>query len=293
MTLQWFAGSQHQPFAFDAGRDDSAVLLLHGFLGTPAELRPLAASLVGVGVSSRAILLPGFGSDIANLGSVTRADWIAIASDALTELRARFERVSIVGYSMGGALALHLAARMPVDRLVLIAPLWKLLGGAPMLRALPLAKRVVRQIHPFGKADFSDPQVRQYFAGSMSGFDLDDPATQRALREETTLPLRTVDELRRLSLDAGALARHVYAPTLIIQGLQDTTVFPRHTRELVSRLPGRIAFHQIMAGHLLTLADQPGWTAVRDLVVPFVAFGCDADACASSATDTLLSERAS
>jgi esterase/lipase len=65
----WFAGAAHA--AFDLEPESSpthgAVLLLHDFGGTPAELRPLAEALVQHGLSACAPLLPGFGSDMHQL----------------------------------------------------------------------------------------------------------------------------------------------------------------------------------------------------------------------------------
>jgi hypothetical protein len=55
------------------------------------------------------------------------------------------------------------------------------------------------------------------------GANLDDPSVQDRLRRQTALPTRTLDELRRIGVVAGAAARNVTSPTTILQGRDDTT----------------------------------------------------------------------
>ncbi|MEX1157357.1 MAG: alpha/beta fold hydrolase [Thermomicrobiales bacterium] len=269
--MEWFAGEQHHPFEHDAG--PSAVLLLHGFMGTPAEMRPLGAALAAAGVSSRAIVLPGFGPDIARLGQAGRADWQRAALRSWDELREQYARVSVLGYSMGGALALWIAANRPVDRLVLLAPLWKLLGGDPRARALPLVRHIVKQMPAFRDADFDNPETREFFANATPGIDLDDAATQRRLRREITVPTATLDEMRALATQGPRLAKRVVAPALVVQGIADTAVHAKETRRLVANLAGPVAYHEITGDHMLTLDDRCSWPVVRSLVVGFMAGG--------------------
>ena len=53
------------------------ALLLHGFPGTPAELRPLGQALAFAGVRAQAPLLPGFGPAMQRLGDVGAREWLA------------------------------------------------------------------------------------------------------------------------------------------------------------------------------------------------------------------------
>ncbi|MGQ9815827.1 MAG: alpha/beta hydrolase, partial [Candidatus Roseilinea sp.] len=117
-----FAGLEHR--AFELGSGSRQALLVHGFPGTPAEMRPLAEVLASRGWRVRAPLLPCFGPDIVNLDRCRWQDWVkAIEAEWMT-LCAAPGHSALIGYSMGAAIALHVAAVRPPNRLVLVAPFW-------------------------------------------------------------------------------------------------------------------------------------------------------------------------
>jgi len=86
------------------------VLLLHGFGDTPQTLSLLALRLHKAGYSVLAPLLPGHGRSLREFTKSNADQWIAAATSSLRELRSRSSDTSIVGLSMGGALAVLLAA---------------------------------------------------------------------------------------------------------------------------------------------------------------------------------------
>ena len=105
--------------------DGPSVLCLHGFSGTPFGVRYLAMHLGRSGRNTHAPLIAGHGRRLRDLARSRWPDWYATADTALTDLvAARGEPAAIVGYSMGGLLALELARARPnvVSALVLMAP---------------------------------------------------------------------------------------------------------------------------------------------------------------------------
>src|SRR5687768_7646312 len=108
---------------FELGRGEDACLLLHGFTGSPWDVRPLGEALAARGLYVRAIQLPGHGSTPEALLQVTRQDWLRAAAQALLSLR-EYRRTFVVGLSMGALLALRLAVdyRERVHGLALVAP---------------------------------------------------------------------------------------------------------------------------------------------------------------------------
>ena len=112
--------------SFSAGDSDKRALFIHGFPGTPFELRSLAESLVERGWQVSVPLLPGFGKDIINLAHKNRNDWLGKIKNEYETLKKGSKHMLLVGFSMGGALSLTSAVTLKPDQLILLAPFSKL-----------------------------------------------------------------------------------------------------------------------------------------------------------------------
>jgi alpha-beta hydrolase superfamily lysophospholipase len=117
---------------FDLAGDRRGVLCLHGFTGTPYEVRYLGGRLAAHGLTVRGPALPGHATRLEDLVDKTWRDWADGVTAAYDDLAARCDRVAVVGQSLGGLLALDLATRRsPAAVVSLAAPLWlDGLGGA-------------------------------------------------------------------------------------------------------------------------------------------------------------------
>lgn len=104
-----------------------ACLIIHGYGGSPCEMEGIARALKEEGFCVNVSCLPGHGEDKTAFASFRFGDWLAHVGKELTALLAKHEKVCVVGFSMGGALALNLAARFPVAGVAaLSAPLYVL-----------------------------------------------------------------------------------------------------------------------------------------------------------------------
>lgn len=264
--MSWFTSPDSHPFAFERG-SDTAVLMLHGFMGSPAELRPLGRALAAAGIDAHGIVLPGFGPDIARLGRVGKREWIEAGLAAWGELAGRYRRLALLGFSMGGALALHVAAaaRPRPERLILLAPLTRLRDPRAIL--LPVAKYFVDALHPFATSDFDDPETRAYFSENMPGVDLDNPAARQELRSQAVMPLSTLDALRSVAGDTTRLALKLGQPVTIVQGFEDEVVDHMDTRRLAHEFAGPLTLREVHARHQLVREDGPGWREVREAIL--------------------------
>src|SRR5215217_2861635 len=267
MNEMFYTDPEHEPFLYEAG--SSRALLIHGFLGSPRELRPLARELAGAGVTARGVLLPGFGADIPRLKDVKAKEWLAAARAAWNQTREGASRTTLIGFSMGGAVALRLAseAGLAPDQLILLAPHWKFADRRSVV--LPMAKYVIREFKPFGRIDFDSPDMRRMLAELAPGADLNDPEVRYALRNSATIPTRALDELRRVGVSAGTAASRVSAPATIVQGLQDTATLPAYSRQLAARMGADLL--EIPGDHLIVDPERPSWSSVRDIVVRLAA----------------------
>lgn len=265
INFEPFQSEEHQPFHWLAGRP--AALLVHGFPGTPAELRPLARSLLEIGWTVQAPLLPGFGPEIDTLPQRQAAEWVGAVRAALAELQRQHRPVLLVGYSMGAALALQVAATQPPSGLVLLAPFQRLGNRRQQLIGL-LLKPFFRQVKPFQKTDFSDPQVRRGISNFFAGLDLDDPNVQQSLRQ-LTIPVSILEQVQKVGRSATSQARQVRTPTLTIQGTQDEVVDPSGSRKLLQRLGGSVHYVELVAGHDLLDPTRPAWRQVEQTILNF------------------------
>jgi len=116
--------------------NDIGCLLVHGFTGTPQNVRPLADYLARRGLAVSAPRMPGHGTVAADLDATGPQDWLGAAEDALAELRRRCSTVFVAGISMGGTITLELARRHPdlAGIVVMAAPVLALEGLEPLVK---------------------------------------------------------------------------------------------------------------------------------------------------------------
>ena len=124
-------------FALGPSSASSAVLLFHGFTGSPWELRLLGESLAARGAFVSCPRLPGHGTVPEAMLWAGWREWVEAAEVGLRGLD-RFERVFVCGLSMGGLLGLILAGRHPkrISKLVLMAPVVELQARSAMVLRL-------------------------------------------------------------------------------------------------------------------------------------------------------------
>jgi carboxylesterase len=101
------------------------VLLVHGFTGSPASMRPWAEYLNTHGYTVNVPLLPGHGTKVEDLNLVKWQEWPAKVESELQSLLATCEKVFLIGFSMGGTTSLNIAARysQQLAGLILVNPM--------------------------------------------------------------------------------------------------------------------------------------------------------------------------
>lgn len=87
------------------------VLLVHGFTGSPASMRPWAEFLNNHGYTVMVPLLPGHGTKPQDLNQVKWQEWPAKVESELNLLLQSCDKVFICGLSMGGGTTLNIATR--------------------------------------------------------------------------------------------------------------------------------------------------------------------------------------
>jgi esterase/lipase len=112
----------------DAGGRRKAALLIHDLGGTPYEMRDLARALADACYLARALLLPGHGTVPGDLLGVDYRQWVDATRSAVASFAGEAERLILVGFGLGGTLAVHYALSpepvpgVELGGLVLLAP---------------------------------------------------------------------------------------------------------------------------------------------------------------------------
>lgn len=105
-----------EPFFLSGGKQ--GILLIHGFTGSPAEMLLLGKHLHRVGYTVMAARLCGHGTTPDDMARTVWKDWYHSVCDAYYLLKGQCVSVSVIGMSMGGALALILSTEFPVKKVV-------------------------------------------------------------------------------------------------------------------------------------------------------------------------------
>lgn len=272
----WYSSPVHDPFSFvDEAGAETGALLVHGFTGSPYDVRPLGEAVHEIGIDAHGIMLPGMARDIMRLNEMTGDTWLDAVNAAWEEVRSRYDRAVLLGYSLGGALATLAAVERPPDLLVLVAPLSRLPVRTASL--LPIGKYVIKDVNIYGKVDWSDERVHEWYRKVRPDIDTRDPETQRLFREEAAFSTRMLDEMRSLLVDVRRAAPRVTIPAFVVQGTEDRVVLPRYTRQQVMKLGGQVVYREMPGDHYLPLQWMPSWphlkVAVQDEVRAWLEAG--------------------
>jgi len=261
---RWYDNPMHDPFSLERDGARTGALLVHGFTGSPADVRALGEAVHEVGIDAHALMLPGMAREITRLNDMTGAIWRDAVETEWERITSRYERTVLVGYSLGGALATLAAVSRPPDLLVLIAPLTRLPVRATEL--LPIGKYLIRGVNVYGKIDWSDERIHDWYRKVRPDIDTRDPETQRHFREEAAFSTRMLDEMRALLVDVRRAAGKITVPALVVHGTEDGVVIPRFTRQFAMKLGGQVVYREMPGDHYLPLQWLGAWPYLRLVV---------------------------
>ncbi len=105
------APSIGRPFFLRSSSSDTGILLCHGYLAAPEEMRPLGDFLHDAGYTVYGTRLQGFGTGPEQLLDVTWEDWVVSFNRAYAILRNSCKKVVLGGFSAGALLVLLNASR--------------------------------------------------------------------------------------------------------------------------------------------------------------------------------------
>lgn len=257
-----FQDKKHEAFIWE-GNTKYCAVLVHGFPGTPNEMRPVAEILHSYGWTVHAPLLPGFGIDINSLADKTYDEWLSSVINIIEQHGQTYEHTILVGLSMGGAISIQASVSSKVDHLLLLAPFWKF--DNILWKMLPIIKLLIPSFKPFRlfRPALNDPEVLQEIKENFPSADLEDV-------KHMSISTNMINQIRIAGNHARQSVEHITIPTTIIQGMQDSVVQPELTQELVNNMTAQVNYLVIEGDHNLTdPEDEIQWEHVKKHIHQF------------------------
>ncbi len=227
------------PFMIGPENAEIACLLIHGFSGTPTEMRGLGDALAEQGMRVYGVLVAGHNGDPEELIVSGRETWLTSVEEGLAQLDS-YKTVFVAGLSMGGVLALNLAIRHP-ERLtgVIAMSTPTRLDSNIQTRLVPLARYFVKWFYPLKALNFNNPNVQaqilkqaQLRDATVTTIDFNDAQVVNHIKTLIRIPVPAIAELIALINQTRRTLNKLRIPLLIIQSKRDRTVEPKCAEEL-------------------------------------------------------------
>lgn len=222
------------------------LLLVHGFVSTPQEMRWLGSQISESGYTVLGIRLFGHASQHSDLYRVRWEDWLASLEDGYHLLRDRCERIVVIGHSLGGVIALIGAGFLNFDGLIATStpfhtvpyPRVRLLGGLiPLLRPL---SAFIRNLPKPPALDYVDPHAAKQH------------------QTYSVFPLRALPEIAEMFEEMRHILPQLSLPTLLIHSLKDRGVPVSNVDELAEHFGGsELEILKVAnSGHVIVLEPE-------------------------------------
>jgi carboxylesterase len=226
--------SQPKPFFIETGK--RAVLLLHGFTGTSADVRMLGRFLEKKGYTSLAPHYKGHGVPPEELIQTGPAEWWQDVLAGYNQLKeAGYDEIAVAGLSLGGVFSLKLGYNMPVKGIVTMC--------APMsMKTTDLMyEGVLSYAREYKKFEGKDEQQ----------IEKDMEVLQRQ-----SMP--SLADLRALIYDVREHIDHIYAPLFVAQGSLDKVIDPDSANVIYGNTESedkQLKWYE-QSGHVVTLGPE-------------------------------------
>jgi carboxylesterase len=228
-----------EPFLLLGDRSKPACLLIHGFTGTPKEMRWMGEYLNDHGYTCLGVRLTGHATDPEDMLRSNWTDWTASVEDGFSLLRSLSEKIFIIGLSMGGILSLLMSTRLDVAGLIAMSAPYKL-PDDPRLRKIDWISKIVAYIP---KSD-EEPGA--------SWFD------KEAWKDHVSYPMnpvRSIGELNKLLGEMRAALPNIDVPVLLIHSKDDKYVAPENMELIFADLKNasdKTKLYITGSGHVVT-----------------------------------------
>lgn len=203
------------PFLFQGSERKNGVVLLHGFLSSPGEMKEMGRFFSDNGFNVYSVRFPGHGTSIESLNETDFEEWISAAEEGLALMRLLSENIFVCGISLGAAVSFLLSTRLNfIKGVAAIAPPVKYVGKTDdgetwksIFEKLKLKKNNSREDEPVYNRD-------RYSAST--------PKANKSLLKLSDLMFSNL--------------YHVRTPSFVIQADKDPVVHPDSSKKAYDKI---------------------------------------------------------
>jgi carboxylesterase len=223
----------------------TGCLLIHGFTGTPKEMRWMGEYLAEQGFSVVGVRLAGHATRPEDMIRTRSIDWIASVADGYQLLRGLADHVYLIGLSMGGILSLLMFTQLDVKGVVGISTPYRLPKDWRLnfIGLLSLFKSYLPKVKSPHDSGWFDQEARKDHVSYSQN------------------PVRSIGELNQLTAQMRATLPQVKVPVLLIHSKDDKNVLPENL-ELIYRglvnIQDKTKLYITNSGHVITRDAERG-----------------------------------
>jgi esterase/lipase len=198
------------------------VVLVHGVLASPAELKGLGQRLAALGHPVLGVRLSGHGTSPWDLRERSWQDWLASVRKGFEIMALVTQEVLIVGFATGASLALQMAAARP-KALVGVVSVSAPLSFRP--RSVAFAP-LIHGLNKLSELAYVHDGVKPFLPREPEHPDID----------YRNMPVRSLVELGKVADELGRRLPEVVCPVTIIQATDDPIVDPASAKLIHDRI---------------------------------------------------------
>ncbi len=244
-----------QPVLMKGRSRKKGVVLVHGYMSAPAEVKELGVYLARRGYWVYIPRLKGHGTAPEDLAAQRYTDWVLSVERGYGIISNLCEQVVIGGFSTGAGLALYLASKMPtLSGVFAVSPPMRLQDlSSRLVPALDVWNRLMKKVQldsatmEFVENSPENPHIN-YFRNPISG----------------------MRELERLMEAVAPNLPNIQMPAFVAQAKDDPVVDPKGSKAVFDRLGSQdktyMLFNLSRHGILLGESSEQVHHAIADFV---------------------------
>ncbi|MCG8473281.1 MAG: alpha/beta fold hydrolase [Desulfobacterales bacterium] len=209
-----------QPYLLNGDERRIGVLLIHGYMATPEEVKELALYLQKQGYWVYAPRLRGHGTAPEDLAERSWMDWVVSVEEGYAVVKTMCDTLFLGGFSTGAGLSLDLATRVQNQPKVK-----GVFAVAPPMKLQDYSTRFVPAVDTWNALmkRFRIESIRKEFVEN---------SPENPHINYTRNPISGVREIDRLMDQLAPKLEQISIPALVIQSAQDPVVNPKGSRKI-------------------------------------------------------------